>query len=235
MADRNNHNKFRELRSKYEVFEYRSYSYTLYNDKISIVYCFRFGENFILEPKIEIPSRNFLHFKNNPLIDNIVFNIGMVELISYWKAACPPRVKILCGKLSDKQINWWKKLYFNGLGEFFYLNGIDTDISTFMEIESDGIFHAKSEHVDLSDAVLVPIGGGKDSVVSMEILIDQGYEVVPMIVNPREASVRTIETGGFKLENCAVVKRFIDKKLLQLNNLGFLNGHTPFSRVAGFC
>ena len=51
-------------------------------------------------------------------------SLGMVELVSYWKITCSPQVVIEAGSLSEEQILWWKDLYFNGLGEFFYVNKI---------------------------------------------------------------------------------------------------------------
>ena len=53
------------------------------------------------------------------------------------KCACPPVVKVKCGSLDEKQCLWWKKLYFNGLGEFFYRNNIDADFDSFMQIVPD--------------------------------------------------------------------------------------------------
>ncbi|MCL1866541.1 MAG: hypothetical protein FWF82_03950, partial [Oscillospiraceae bacterium] len=75
----------------------------------------------------EIPIRE------DSVLRDLVFNLGMVELISYWKSACPPIVEVQCGSLDEWQINWWKKLYRNGLGEFFYINKI-TPKNDFMTI-----------------------------------------------------------------------------------------------------
>ncbi len=61
----------------------------------------------------------------------------MIELISYWKAACPPKVLIKPHCLKQEQISWWEALYFNGLGEFFFVNDIDTSHDTFMEITAN--------------------------------------------------------------------------------------------------
>ena len=66
---------------------------------------------------------------------NIAFHIGLIELISYWKCTCSPNVIIKCGALNEEQKNWFKKLYYYGLGELFYTNGIKTDIESFMNIE----------------------------------------------------------------------------------------------------
>ena len=55
----------------------------------------------------------------------------MVELVSYWKITCSPEVIVEAGVLNDRQILWWKDLYFNGLGEFFYVNDILSQCSGF--------------------------------------------------------------------------------------------------------
>ena len=36
------------------------------------------------------------------------------------------RIIIECGKLTDEQVEWYKKIYYYGLGEFRYINNIDT-------------------------------------------------------------------------------------------------------------
>lgn len=66
----------------------------------------------------------------------MLFSLGMVELISYWKCACPPRVVVECGGLDEADNAFWKRLYFNGLGEFFFRNGIEADYDTFLTLEA---------------------------------------------------------------------------------------------------
>ncbi len=87
----------------------------------------------------------------------LVFHIGMIELISYWKAVASPTVVIEAGHLTESQLDFWQKLYFNGLGEYFYLNCIVAERESFMTLHSVGIPLPKSPY-DLShDGVLVPI------------------------------------------------------------------------------
>ncbi len=232
----NNHNKFLSLRNKYSYFVYEGFSVNRTKTSLHAEFHFDLGGAYFFHPAIEIPARSFYDFDalGEDLIRNLVFQIGMVELISYWKAACPPHVIVKPGYLNDEQIQWWKKLYFNGLGEFFYLNGIETDQETFMEISSEGEPLLVSDLALDPAKVLVPVGGGKDSVVSLEILKNSDFQVLPYIVNPREASVRTIEIAGLKEENSIILNRALDKQLLKLNEQGFLNGHTPFSALLAF-
>lgn len=231
-----NHQKYLSLRKENPFFEYQSYSFILKNGNIEAEFCFNLADRYLFKPKIKIPERGFYSLKgiNKGDLNNYVFHIGMVELISYWKAACSPIVIIRPHKLDEKQVTWWKKLYFLGLGEFFYLNNIIVDEDSFMHISSHG------ESVNLSnieldaEKVIVPIGGGKDSVVTLELLTESHKKVIPMIINPREASLSTVKTTGYSKDHSIIVNRNIDNGLLELNRLGFLNGHTPFSAIIAF-
>ena len=102
----------------------------------------------------------------------------------------------MCGSLSGEQINWWKKLYFNGLGEFFYKNGITADFDSFMTI-----IPQKSESEPLHDflserrGALIPVGGGKDSVVTLELLSGIYSDNLCYIINPRGATLNCAHTA----------------------------------------
>ena len=241
-----NHAKFEELRERYPLFVYRSFSYAFEQERLHIQFYFSLcdangKEAYAFRPDLNIPLRSFYHTGSVPknLLENLVFHCGMVELISYWKCACSPQVQIDCGNLDAEQTAWFKKLYFLGLGEFFYLNGIHTDRDSFMEIacNPDAPRRKTGEQEDflLQDSFQVPVGGGKDSVVTLEILRKAFPEKIrPMIINPRGATRNCCLQAGFEDEDCIVVNRSIDKTLLQLNEQGFLNGHTPFSAMLAF-
>ena len=233
--------KYNELRLSYPVFIYESYNIELVKNEIIIRFTFNLNHRFYFYPETRIPvihgvSDTFFN-KGGQLKDlNIfAFNIGMIELISYWKAACSPKVIIKPHSLDQEQVNWWKKVYFNGLGEFFYLNGInDPDEDSFMEITSEGTA-VECPPFDLNEAsALVPIGGGKDSVVTLELLRQNQIDILPLIMNPRGATLNCIKAAGFTPDNIFLIKRTIHPQLLELNNMGFLNGHTPFSAMLGF-
>lgn len=230
-----NQAKYNALRREYPEFRFESFSYSVGND--GFVMKFRFSTGDIrFEPCTRIPCRSFLDFgKLSPKeYDLLVFQIGMVELVSYWKCVCSPKVTIKPFKLADEQIAFWKKLYFNGLGEFFYRNGINADREDFMDIrcESDNI--PQTSDFNLGNGFLVPIGGGKDSVVTLEVLRKGGYDMRPVIMNPRGATVQCAEKAGFPAEGFVEINRNIDSNLLKLNAQGFLNGHTPFSAMLAF-
>jgi hypothetical protein len=157
----------------------------------------------------------------------------MVESISYWKAACPPKLIVRGHSLTQEQIDWWKKLYYSGLGEFLYLNGITVSSEDFVQIECDPGFEFKPFSLLIEPKAIVPVGGGKDSVVTLEILGNDNGNI-PLILNPREASKGTVMKMGLYYDSIVEVQRTIDPVLLELNVKGFLNGHTPFSALLAF-
>ncbi len=232
----NNHNRFLELRKAYPYFVFQSYS--IFRTKISlqVKFLFSLADKYTFQPEIEIPFQDFYDTENLPdnMIENLIFQIGMAELVSYWKAACPPKVLVRAGYLNEEQIAWWKKLYFHGLGEFFFLNGIETNMESFMEIIPEGEPIEISEVALNYENVLVPIGGGKDSIVSLELLKNSDLSVHPFLLNPGKAGWRTVDISGFQESDAAVVYRKLDPQLLILNDTGFLNGHTPFSALLAF-
>ncbi len=231
----NNTDKYLALRAQYPVFEYEAYHHEVCGEGLRVWFDFRIGD-VEFHPTALVERRPFLDFDKD--IDWIVFNIGMVELVSYWKCACPPTVRVLCGSLTDEQISFWKKLYWNGLGEFYYTNGIEESRESFMEVESGKLkveIPADAACVaPLSNSYLVPVGGGKDSVVTLELLRQAGKKIRPLIMNPRGATVECAAKAGFPIDEVLVIRRTIDKALLDLNAKGYLNGHTPFSAMLAF-
>ena len=235
MATYYDQNKYNSLREEYEFFRFQRYDYTLENDVFSVKFYFSLDDKYFFTPSFEIPKRKFYNWSDvsKNQLDTILFNIGMIELISYWKLACPKKVYISPFKLDTNQILWWKKLYFNGLGEFFYLNGIKENVNDFMEIICESDASCEKIELQLKETTLVPIGGGKDSVVTVELLKNK-MPIIPLIINPRGATTECAVTAGFTEEQVAVIKRNLDATMLRLNNEGFLNGHTPFSAMLAF-
>lgn len=217
--------KYLELSSKYDTFIYESYSIDEVDDKCKITFNFNVPNLTSYNPYIIVDK-----FEIDSFSKYLIFHIGLIELISYWKATCSKNVIIKAGYIDLDQINWFKKIYYYGLGELFYTNNIDVSIDDFMDIKCEC---DKGEiiypHYD-GKGNLIPIGGGKDSNVSLEIL--KGLDNNAFIVNPKEITLSCAKVGGY--EHPITVKRVIDSNLLDLNKKGFINGHTPFSALLSF-
>lgn len=221
--------KFENLRNQYKDFIYEKYEIIEKNDSYEIIFYFNIPDLTTFEPKLIIEKT---YLKNNNIdekfFEYLVFNIGLVELISYVKCTCSPNIIIKCGYLDEYQINWFKKLYYNGLGEFLYRNNINISEQELFNITTTGEKqNFKIQYEGTGN--LIPVGGGKDSNVTLELLKDEDNTC--FIINPKGANIECANISEF---NTLIVKRMLDKKIIELNNQGFLNGHTPFSAIVAF-
>ena len=76
--------------------------------------------------------------------------------------------------------------------------------------------------------VLVPIGGGKDSVVALEIVRRSGCELALFSVGDAPPIARTVAVAGLPH---LLVRRTLDPGLPALNQAGALNGHVPITAI----
>ncbi len=235
--------QFNNLREKHPVFIYEKYEIIdgKNNESVKLKFHFRLGEEILFYPTWEFKKKHVeINYENEEVVNELAFNLGMVELISYWKCSCSPSVIVKAGVIDEEQIKWWKNQYYLGLGEFFYTNKIETSEEDFMKIEvnceskgkgtEDKFFRAEFEKT----GSMIPIGGGKDSVVTLELLSDRKSTNLCFMINDKEASERCALIAGYSKEEILVVHRSLDKKLLELNKEGYLNGHTPFSAIVAF-
>ncbi len=222
-------NKFEDLRNKYKEFIYEKYEIIENNNDYEIIFHFNIPGLTEFKPKIIIEKENITNKNiNKDFLEYLVFNIGLVELISYVKCTCSPNIIIKCGYLSVEQINWFKKLYYNGLGEFLYRNNINISEQELFNIETTQ--EKKEFNIEYNGSGnLIPVGGGKDSNVTLELLKEENNTC--FIINPKGANIECASISGY---NTITVKRILDKKIIELNKEGFLNGHTPFSAIVAF-
>jgi UDP-N-acetyl-alpha-D-muramoyl-L-alanyl-L-glutamate epimerase len=227
---------FKKLRKKYPVFVYEEFSWTIQDNTLHLLYHFSLANKYNFFPKMAIPLKGWnIKSLDNRLLNNIVFNIGMVELVSYWKTACPFEIHIKPYRLTIEQQDWWRKLYFQGLGEFFYLNNIDVVESELLSFSfADSAWNMPVSFKTLkSEGVIIPVGGGKDSLVSLSVLNTADVEKVAFAINPGRATIESVKIAGLE-KSFFEVRRSLDPLLLKLNAEGFLNGHTPFSALVAF-
>ena len=126
---------FEELRNKYDKFIYEKYEINDNWDWWNITYFFSIPWLIEFRPVIQIDKKNIKNQNiDKDFVNYLVFHIGLVELISYWKCCCPKNVEIKAWYIDEDQIKWFKKMYFYGLGEFFYTNWISVDEKNFMNM-----------------------------------------------------------------------------------------------------
>lgn len=183
-------------------------------------------------------ARSFLpaHGPEHPLVDHAMRQLGLMETVNYWKLACPMELVSQALALDEEQAAWWKDLFIKGLGEFFYINGIygsvpDESLVRIFSLPGAPRFVPVSIE---TRGNLIPVGGGKDSVVTMELLAPLKAENDVFLMSARKASYDTAVAAGYGPDRQIVLTRRFDPQLLRMNAEGFLNGHVPFSAILAF-
>lgn len=229
----NNQEKFDNLRSKYKKFIYEKYDISFDEEYLNIKYYFNIPGLTYFYPEIKIKKTFIKNNCDKNYLDYLVFQIGLIELISYVKCTCSKEIEIKCNYINEEQIKFLKKLYYNGLGEFLYVNNIKIAEEDLFNITC---LHDKVEIPKTSyegNGNLICVGGGKDSCVSLELLKNEPANSC-FIINPKGPSYDTCLTADYTAENIITVDRILDRKIVELNKEGYLNGHTPFSSIVAF-
>ena len=222
--------EFNNLRLKYNSIIYHSFLIENIDENMKITFDFEIPSLCSFHPTLTLNKEMITNQKiDEQVLKNLVFHIGMIELISYYKCVCPKKVVIEAGYLDEEQRKWFKKLFYNGLGEFMYRNNITISEDELFEFEVTGSKYDMSNDYT-GHGNLIPIGGGKDSTVTLEILKSMDNKC--FIINPKQVHYDCI--SEYNSNDICSVKRTIDKELIRLNSEGYLNGHTPFSAIVAF-
>lgn len=223
--------KIKESQKKYPEFIYESFQYEFRGNNLAINFKFKILPAIEFNPSIVIKNvdRKQAEKIGKENLQNLIFHLGLAEMPTYWKTVCAPKIVIGAGYLNKNQIKFWQNLFLNGMGQFFFENKLPFIKPKFI-IQckfSDNFFCARQK---FSSRCLVPLGGGKDSLVTLEIL-RQTKPVITFVLNPNRAINDLLKTAGGQ---SIFIERKIDKRLLALNQQGFFNGHTPFSALLAF-
>ena len=144
--------------------------------------------------------------------------------VSYYKAALPGRVECESGAPPPAAAALLEALYSEGLGELAYTNGLALPRPRF---PSAGV--APPAHVAAEPTrVLVPVGGGKDSAVAIEVVRASGLELGLFSVGDVIPIRRAAEVAGLRR---LIARRTIDPALIALNERGAVNGHVPITAI----
>jgi hypothetical protein len=230
------------LREQHPTFCYESYSVAPDSKGLRLEFRFTIAPTLEFTPHIIIPiadPSSISRLSEDPMVKRLTFLIGMVELLSYWKLCCSPRIEINCGELDSTEVAFWEKLIRKGLGEFFFTNNISPNLE--FSIVSAPQKTPNSEETTKRNRIpdntyLVLVGGGKDSLVTLELLRRASdttkISVNALALNPIPASIDAISAAHYPAP--LFIQRTLDPKLRDLNSQGYLNGHTPFSALLAF-
>ncbi len=162
-------------------------------------------------------------------LDNAFFGLFLMTGISYYKAYIPKGIVIKKRGLTKGQAAFFQKIYQNGLAQFFYSNKIDPHFPIVFPVDQN-VRASAVKVAGLKDSI-VPNGGGKDSLSTIEILKSAGENFETMTVGDYAGFRPMIKEIGKKH---LVIERTISPTIIEENKRGALNGHIPISAILSF-
>ncbi|HSA84172.1 MAG TPA: hypothetical protein VLF20_04780 [Patescibacteria group bacterium] len=187
------------------------------------------GEAFDFTETLTFPTDRGLSDVPEALFNTILDNLSLVLGISYYKLFLPKEIILENIVLNKEQAEFWNTVYTKGLGEFFYQNQLDFRGLISFPVSTYG---SKPLAFPRQNRSLVGIGGGKDSIVTGELLKQQKKSFTSFVVNQHLIRDEVISLlGGESL----VVRRELDPLLFTLNKRNdTYNGHIPVSAQYAF-
>ena len=162
---------------------------------------------------------------NQAQIDTAIDCLYWMAGVSYYKTSLAQQIEFDGNQPNIQQAHWLTETWQAGLAELAYQN----NLSWLDHIQVDGI--EKSDQitpVKLAARSLVAIGGGKDSLVSIEAIKAMNEEANLFMVGQSEFIKSVAEHTALPLLNIA---REVDPKLKKVNAMGAFNGHVPITAV----
>ncbi len=145
--------------------------------------------------------------------------------VSYYKAAVPDEVRIDSYAIDADTAALVEMVYLNGLGEFAYRNGLNLRGRFRLPVQGEAV---AAPAAGLREHALVAIGGGKDSLVSIEALRALGIEETVTWIGGSQLIRACAERTGLPTLN---IGRVLAPELFDLNRQGAWNGHIPVTAV----
>lgn len=145
--------------------------------------------------------------------------------VSYFKLLAPFEIDATELSLSQAQQAFLLDVYENGLGEFYARN----NLKRFGRIKLTTGSERSVDPITLPHRALVLIGGGKDSLVSVQLLERAGQPMTLFAVNPKGPILTTSERSGHPFLS---VQRQLDPEMIRLGQQpGYYNGHVPSTAI----
>ena len=152
--------------------------------------------------------------------------LHLVAGVSYYKAAVPAQLQVEGEPIDAATAAFLEQVYLNGLGEFAYRNGLD--LRGRIRFPHGEAADAVAPVLGLQAHALVAIGGGKDSLVSIEALRAEGVaQTVTWIGGSQLIAACAAHTGLPTLN----IGRQLAPQLFDFNRQGAWNGHIPVTAV----
>ncbi len=216
----------------YVAFRFTTKSINWGSSSVTVEFAYRLETDGRSEPlvcveRFEFPIRSAPDEHRREAFDRLTNHLGLIAGLSYYKLAAPAQVLVDVGVWTPAQLSAHQEILANGLGEFCFVNGLDPNLRPTYSATL-AVRTPPPVVVVLDEGSLVPVGGGKDSCVSIEALRRFGIAPTLITVNRYPVIAEVIADAGL---NDIAVQRILDPQMRDLNERGARNGHVPATAI----
>src|ERR1700761_8492708 len=216
------------------VFRYRGYAADADHGRLTCRYELdgrEFTERITLQPGAR------WHTEEARAAARLVF---LLAGVSYYKTAAPPVIDFGDTALTAAEEAFLREFYLQGLGEFAFRNNLNLSSVSF---GGDAPPQPPPAHGGAARPpippgpplgglrVLVPFGGGIDSIVTVEQVRQRGGVALLVVSRPGDRFDAIEQPAAVPGLPVVRAEREIDPQLLRSADLGFLNGHVPVTGI----
>jgi hypothetical protein len=193
--------------------------------EVRLVYAFDDGPELI--ERLRFPGAPFvLEAQQWHAAERALRLLHLIAGISYYKAAVPAQLRIEGMPIDGMTAGFLQMVYEQGLGEFAHRNGLS--LRGRIRFPAQAATEAGAPRLGLAPAALVAIGGGKDSLVSIEALRAAGVAQTVAWVGQAPLIRACAERTGLP---ALQVERQLAPQLFDYNRQGAWNGHIPVTAI----
>ncbi len=229
------------MHKKATVFEFTRYQFEPEKNRAVFFYTTKFSDQEPLTWTETILLPNLGNFDHIPpqMLKKLLENLHLMLGISYYKFYCAPKISLPYA-LSKSEADFFSIVYKKGLGEFFYKNNLNPNIAPKFPkrvTRNPQPFNRYTKlpvigyPLQVTNRPLVGIGGGKDSIVSAELLKGQGIAFSLLNIETNKSSDIVGQVMKKIGKKSLTVKRILDEKVHQQHAY---NGHIPVSAIYAF-
>lgn len=190
-----------------------------------LVYAFDDGPQLV--ETVTIPGAPFdLDEVRAAAVEKAVQLLHLITGVSYYKAAVPNEIRIDGYAIDAATAVLLEQVYVHGLGEFAYRNGLSLHGRVRFPVGAPAA--AVASPVGLREHALVAIGGGKDSLVSIEALRGAGIDQTVTWIGGSQLIAACAARTGLPTLN---IGRALAPELFEYNRQGAWNGHIPVTAI----
>ncbi|MCE7951863.1 MAG: endonuclease domain-containing protein [Xanthomonadales bacterium PRO7] len=205
-----------------KVFRFVRCTYA--NGEAQLVYALDDGPELI--ERIGFPDAPALPHEREAAFAAALRLLHLIAGTSYYKAGVPKDIVVVGEPLDVATARFLDQVYLHGLAEFAYQNKLD--LRGRIRFPHGAVEAASAPALKLSRRTLVPIGGGKDSLVSVEMLKRMGEPATAVWVGDSALIAACAQRTRLPMLN---LKRRLAPELFEYNRLGAYNGHIPVTAI----